>query len=207
MPPIGSISGPRHPRHRRRWSVLRLPTPGTTLLPGNRGVTGRRLIIRLIIQTIRQDPSRSVWIDGASNVSRPDPSGADQIDAEHQATDVRVKVRVPRPAWRVDRSPLLGNCPQGTALRSAQCWRSTSSTAVVASRDVGATPRATRPLLVHTTQRQPSSLRSTRAWWAPHRATMNPMPAAESTFCSHSSRSLPPGGSGFSKVRTDRPGA
>jgi len=46
------------------------------------------LIIRLIIQTIQQDPSGSVWIDEAPNVSRPDPSGADQIDAEHQATDL-----------------------------------------------------------------------------------------------------------------------
>jgi hypothetical protein len=31
------------------------------------------LIIRLIIQTIRRDPSGSVQIDGASDVSRPDP--------------------------------------------------------------------------------------------------------------------------------------
>jgi hypothetical protein len=46
------------------------------------------LIIRLIIQTIRQDPSGSDQIDEASNVSRPDRSGADQIDAEHQATDL-----------------------------------------------------------------------------------------------------------------------
>jgi len=42
----------------------------------------------LIIQTILRDPSRAVWTDGAANVSRPDPSGADQIDAEHQATDL-----------------------------------------------------------------------------------------------------------------------
>jgi hypothetical protein len=48
------------------------------------------LIIRLIIQTIRLDPSGFVWIDEASNMSRPDPSGADQIDAEHQATDLKV---------------------------------------------------------------------------------------------------------------------
>ena len=32
----------------------------------------------------------SVWTDGASNVSRPDPSGTDQSDAEHQATDLAV---------------------------------------------------------------------------------------------------------------------
>ena len=48
------------------------------------------LSIRLIIQSIRRDPSRSDQIDGPSNVSRPDPSGADQIDAAHQATDLAV---------------------------------------------------------------------------------------------------------------------
>jgi hypothetical protein len=50
----------------------------------------RRLIIRLIIQTIRRDPSGAVWTDGPPNVSRPDRSGADQIDAEHQTTDLAV---------------------------------------------------------------------------------------------------------------------
>src|SRR5215211_56853 len=49
------------------------------------------LIIRLIIQTIRRDPAGSVWTDEAPNVSRPDPTGADQIDAEHQATDLAVE--------------------------------------------------------------------------------------------------------------------
>jgi hypothetical protein len=48
----------------------------------------------LIIQTIRRDPSRSVWIDEASNLSRPDPSGADRIDAEHQATDLALEPAV-----------------------------------------------------------------------------------------------------------------
>jgi hypothetical protein len=41
------------------------------------------LIIPLIIQTIGLDPSRAVWTDAAANLSRPDPSGADQADAEH----------------------------------------------------------------------------------------------------------------------------
>jgi hypothetical protein len=50
----------------------------------------RRLIIRSIIQTIRLDPSRSAWIDEAPNLSRPDPSGTDQTDVEHQATDLAV---------------------------------------------------------------------------------------------------------------------
>ena len=34
----------------------------------------------LIIQTIRRDPSESDQIDDPSNVSRPDPSGADQTE-------------------------------------------------------------------------------------------------------------------------------
>jgi hypothetical protein len=34
--------------------------------------------------------SGAVWTDGPSNVSRPDQSGADQIDAEHQSTDLAV---------------------------------------------------------------------------------------------------------------------
>jgi hypothetical protein len=56
------------------------------------------LIIRLIIQTIRRDRSGSVWIDEASDVSRPDPTGADQIDVEHQVQIWRLGVRIPRGA-------------------------------------------------------------------------------------------------------------
>jgi hypothetical protein len=37
------------------------------------------------------DPSVSVWTDEASNVSRPDPSGADQIDAEHPTRNRKVE--------------------------------------------------------------------------------------------------------------------
>ena len=44
----------------------------------------------LIIQTIRRDPSGSVWIDEASDVRRPDRSEANQIDAEHQPSDLAV---------------------------------------------------------------------------------------------------------------------
>src|SRR4029453_11995495 len=54
---------------------------------------------RLIVQTIRQDPTGSVWTDDPSNVSRPDPSGAHQIDAQHQATDLALRPVGPtRPA-------------------------------------------------------------------------------------------------------------
>jgi hypothetical protein len=48
------------------------------------------LIIPVIIQTIRREPSRPVAIDAPPNLSSPDPSGADQADAEHQATDLAV---------------------------------------------------------------------------------------------------------------------
>jgi hypothetical protein len=57
---------------------------------GRLGHAGQRwigcaLIIPMIIQTIRLDPSGAVWTDKASNVSRPDPSGAYWFDAEHPA--------------------------------------------------------------------------------------------------------------------------
>ena len=53
----------------------------------------------LIIQTIRRDPSGSVWVDDPYDVNRPDRSGADQIDVEHQATDL---------VLRISRLPWLG---------------------------------------------------------------------------------------------------
>jgi hypothetical protein len=56
------------------------------------------LMIRLIIQTIRRDPS--VWTDGASNLSRPDPSGAVWIDAETRLRIWRLEVRIPRGAHK-----------------------------------------------------------------------------------------------------------
>jgi hypothetical protein len=49
-----------------------------------------RLIIPMIIQTIGLDPFRAVWTDSASNLSRPDPSGAIQIDAEHPSRNRKV---------------------------------------------------------------------------------------------------------------------
>jgi hypothetical protein len=42
----------------------------------------------LIIRTIRRAPSGPDGIDEAPDLSSVDPSGADQIDAEHQATDL-----------------------------------------------------------------------------------------------------------------------
>jgi hypothetical protein len=69
------------------------------------GARCRRGRARLIIQPIRQDRSGSYGIDGASNVSRPDPSGADQSDAEHQATDVVLGSQVLSLACRQARDP------------------------------------------------------------------------------------------------------
>ena len=45
----------------------------------------------MIIQTIGLDPSGAVWTDNASNVSSLDPSGADQIDAEHPTRNRKVE--------------------------------------------------------------------------------------------------------------------
>jgi hypothetical protein len=44
----------------------------------------------MIIQTIRLPPSRAVWTETASNVSRLDPSGADQTDAENPTRNRKV---------------------------------------------------------------------------------------------------------------------
>jgi hypothetical protein len=44
----------------------------------------------MIIQTIGLDPSGAVWTDDACNVSRLDPSGAVEVDAEHPARDRKV---------------------------------------------------------------------------------------------------------------------
>jgi hypothetical protein len=49
---------------------------------------------RLIIQTIRRDPTGSVWTDDASNLSGPDPSRADQADAEHPSRNRKVAGRL-----------------------------------------------------------------------------------------------------------------
>jgi hypothetical protein len=44
----------------------------------------------MIIQTILLYPSGAVWTDRASNVSRLDPSGAIQFDAEHPSRNRKV---------------------------------------------------------------------------------------------------------------------
>jgi hypothetical protein len=49
------------------------------------------LIIPMIIKTSGLDRSGAVSTDGASNLSRPDPSGADQADAEHPTRNRKVE--------------------------------------------------------------------------------------------------------------------
>jgi hypothetical protein len=51
---------------------------------------GCALIILMIIRTILLDPTGAVWTDDAGNVSRLDPSGADQSDAEHPSRNRKV---------------------------------------------------------------------------------------------------------------------
>jgi hypothetical protein len=48
------------------------------------------LIIPMIIQTIGLYPSGAVWTDDAGNVSRLDPSGAVEVDAEHPSRNRKV---------------------------------------------------------------------------------------------------------------------
>ena len=55
---------------------------------------GCALIIRLIIQTILLDPSRAIWTDEAPNLSRLDPSGAIQADANHPTRNRKVVGRL-----------------------------------------------------------------------------------------------------------------
>ena len=49
-----------------------------------------RLDHPLIIQTILLEPSGAVWTDEASSVGSLDPSGADQVDAEHPTRNRKV---------------------------------------------------------------------------------------------------------------------
>jgi hypothetical protein len=56
----------------------------------------------MIIQTILLDPSGAIWSDGPSNVSRPDPSETDQVDAEQPARNRKV----------VGSNPTSGSKPQ-----------------------------------------------------------------------------------------------
>jgi hypothetical protein len=89
----------------------------------------RGLIIPLIIHTIRQDPPGPVWIDEASNVSRLDPSGADQIDAEYQPMDL-----VRSASWSyysppIGRARAFASYRTGAASRPVVCgcWPTTSA--------------------------------------------------------------------------------
>jgi hypothetical protein len=132
--PVGDAGPGRSPGRRVRAAVdpewVQWPSPDRTSgWTGSRPTRGWRtednclairflvgcaLIIPMIIQTIRLDPSGSVWIrlepsgavwirldpsgavwtDGASNVSRPDPSGAVQVDAEHPSRNRKVAGRL-----------------------------------------------------------------------------------------------------------------
>jgi hypothetical protein len=53
----------------------------------------------MIIQTILLYPSGAVWTDSAPNVSRLDPSGAGQFDAEHPSRNRKVLGSNPIRAW------------------------------------------------------------------------------------------------------------
>src|SRR5215218_10140079 len=88
---------PEHKTAFRRTRVQGLrPHPRAACL-GIRFSVGCALIIPMIIQTILLDPSRAVWSDSTSNVSRLDPSGADQADADHPTRNRKVDGSNPAP--------------------------------------------------------------------------------------------------------------
>jgi|SRR5215207_408865 hypothetical protein len=110
-------------------------SPGTHLLALASDSVGQPLIIRLIIQTILLYPSGAVWTDGPSNVSRLDPSGADQADADHptrnrkvegsnpssgsKTAGQRVCLALPRASGNQAVIPLVGHCAAGVPPRFA----------------------------------------------------------------------------------------
>jgi hypothetical protein len=122
----------------------------------------------LIIQTIRRDPSGPDATDDAPNMSRPDPSGADHIDTEHQATELAVwpwrcwpmpHLAVPFPAGhasgsgrfhcRLSNRPLpqcprapaaVAGCPPCRPPAGCGCPQATSAVAHVRTADVRRRP-------------------------------------------------------------------
>ena len=67
-----------------RW-IKWIARQGQLALPSDSLFVGRHLITPMIIQTILLYSSGTVWAEEAANVSRPDPSRAVQVDAEHPA--------------------------------------------------------------------------------------------------------------------------
>jgi hypothetical protein len=78
---------------------------------------GCPLVILMIIQTILLHPSGAVWTDGAPNVSRLDPSGAVQSNAEHPARNRKVAVESAPPLRGTNATLAAGRsalpCPGG----------------------------------------------------------------------------------------------
>jgi len=87
---------PHAPVPPRLTAAIALITTGGPLARlAIRFFVGCALIIPMIIQTILLDPSGAISTDEASNVSRPDPSGAVQVDAELRLVIGRSSVRIP----------------------------------------------------------------------------------------------------------------
>jgi len=51
---------------------------------------GSAVVISMVIQTTQPEPPEPNWTDDTPHLSRLDPTGADQSDAEHQPTDLAV---------------------------------------------------------------------------------------------------------------------
>jgi hypothetical protein len=100
---------------------------------GIRFFVGCALIIRLIIQTIVLYPSGAVWTDDAAHVSRLDPSGADQADADHPTRNRKVEGSNPssgsKSAGQRAFSALLTGQPQQAVIPSGLDHRAAGASA------------------------------------------------------------------------------
>jgi hypothetical protein len=83
-------------------------------------------------------------IDEASDVSRPDPSGANQIDAEHQATDLAVASDVPQFGILSD-----GRCGSAHRWPAQEGGWQASTTVQELIRSLGSRPTRRATMVVH----------------------------------------------------------
>jgi hypothetical protein len=107
----------------RRLAVVAVPPGG--------------LIIPMIIQTIRLDPSGPDATDDPSHLSRSDPSGTDQIDAEHQATDLAVGASSPSRRASSRTGMLVESCGSSARARVRATASTAWTTAATTSRQRG----------------------------------------------------------------------
>ena len=89
---------------------------------GIRFFVGCALIIHLIIQTILLYLSGAVWTDDAAHVSRLDPSGAVQVDAEHPTRNWKIGGSNPSSSSTRQSEGVTGTAERGGKLGDWSSW-------------------------------------------------------------------------------------